>query len=56
MDSNMFRRCRQILTLEQKVKALEMYENKTSSHTAGETFGVSKDQIQKLVKPKADVL
>ena len=43
----MFRRSRKILTLEQKVKALEMHDMKTSSRTVGEAFGVSKDQIQK---------
>ena len=53
MYSKMFRRSRKILTLEQKVKVLEM---KHSYHTVGEAFGVSKDQIQKLVKRKAGVL
>ena len=39
-----------------KVKALEMYDNNSSSRTVGEAFGVSKDQIHKLVKRKAEVL
>ena len=58
MYSKMFHRSRKILTLEQNVKALEMYNRKPSSHTVGEAFGVSKgpNTIQKLVKCKADVL
>jgi len=45
----MFHRSHKILTLEQKVTALEVYDKKPSSRTVGEAFGVSKDQIQKLV-------
>ena len=52
----MFRKSRKILTLDQKVKALEMYDKNSSSRTLGEAFGVSKDQIQNLVKFKAEVL
>ena len=33
-----------------------MYDKSSNSRTVGEGFGVSKDQIQKLVKGKADVL
>ena len=33
-----------------------MYDKTSSSRTVGEAFGVSKDQIQKLVKRKTDVL
>jgi len=51
----MFRKSRKILTLDQKVKALEMYDKNSSSRTVGEAFGVSKE-IQKLVKRKAEVL
>ena len=52
----MIRKSRKILTLDKKVKALEMYDTNSSSRTVREAFGVSKDQIQKLVKRKADVL
>ena len=51
----MFRKSRKILTLDQKVKALEMYDKNSSSRTVGEAF-VIKDQIQNLVKRKAEVL
>jgi len=51
-----FCRSHKILTLEQKVMALELYYKNNSTRTVGEAFGVSKDQIQKLVKCKADVL
>ena len=54
MDSKKFRRSRKILTLEQKVKSLEIYDNKTS-RTVGEAYGVNKDQIQKLLKLRVDV-
>lgn len=47
---------RKFLSLTDKVKALEMYDNTRSSRKVGAAFGVSKDQIQKLVKRKADVL
>ena len=33
-----------------------MYDKNSSSRTVGEAFGVSKDQIQKLVTRKAEVL
>ena len=56
IDSRMLRTCRKILTLEQKVKAMEMFDNNSSSRTVGEAFGVSKDTMQKLVKLKIDVL
>ena len=52
----MFRKSCKILTLDQKVNAPEMYDKNSSSHTVGEVFGVSKDQIQKLGKCKAEVL
>ena len=54
MDSKIYHRSRKILTLEQKVKALEKYDIKRSSRKVGEAFDVSKDEIQKLVRRKAD--
>ena len=33
-----------------------MYDKNPSSRKVGEAFGVSKDQIEKLVKRKAEVL
>ena len=41
MDSKMFHGSCRILTLEQKVKPLEMYDKNPSFHTVGEAFGVS---------------
>ena len=46
-----FRIYSKILTLEQMVKALEICDK----NTVAETFGVSKDQMQTLVKCKAHV-
>ena len=56
MNCKIFGKSRKILTLYKKVKGLEMYDKNSSSRTAGEAFGVNKDQIQKLVKCKAGVL
>ena len=44
------------LTLEEKVKALQMYDQNPSSRKVAEAFGVGKDQIQRLVKRKADIM
>jgi len=52
----MFRKSCKILILDQKVKALELYDKNPSSLTVGEAFGVNKDQIHKLVKFMADLL
>ena len=46
----------QNLNFRSKSEGLEMYDKNSSSRTVGEAFGVSKDQIQKLVKRKAEVL
>ena len=39
---------RKALTLDDQVKAINMYEKNPSSRKVGEAFGVSKDQIQKM--------
>ena len=44
------------LSLGEKVKALDLYDKLQSSRKVGDFFGVSKDQIQHLVKRKAEVL
>ena len=56
VNCKMFHKSHKILTLDKKVKALEMYDKNSSSRTVGEAFGVSKDQIQKLAKRKGGVL
>ena len=44
------------LSLEDKVKAIRMYDQKQSSRNVAREFGVGKDQIQRLMKRKAQVL
>jgi uncharacterized protein YigE (DUF2233 family) len=53
--AKMFGKSRKTLTLEERVKALEMYDKK-SSRRVGEAFGESKDQIQRLIKCNAFTL
>ena len=44
------------LTLEQNVEALKLYDRLSSSTKFADEFGVRKDQIQRLIKRKAEVL
>ena len=54
MDFKMVRRFCKMVTLEKKVKALEMYDTKPYC-IVEETFGVSRDKVLKFVNRKADL-
>ena len=47
---------RKVLTIEQRVKVLELADTGKSCRSIAEDFGVGKTQIQTIVKRKAEVL